>query len=110
MLALSGRVQLCVSDPVFTEYQEVIRRPRFKRSPEVIDNTLQSIPRLGHWVEPTAQVEQCSDPDDNMFLDCAEAAEADYLITGNKRHYADRWKKTRMIGARELIELLVKED
>jgi uncharacterized protein len=68
MLALSGRVQLCVSDPVFAEYEEVIRRPRFKRSPKVIDSTLRSIRKLGHWVKPTAQVEECSDQDDNIFL------------------------------------------
>ncbi len=105
MLALSGEVQLCVSDSVFAEYDEVIRRPRFKRSAEVIDSTLQSIRKLGHWVKPGARVEECTDPDDNIFLECAQAAAADYLVTGNQRHFPERWKKTRVIGAREWIEL-----
>ena len=30
MLALSGQVQLCVSQAVFAEYDEVIRRPRLQ--------------------------------------------------------------------------------
>jgi uncharacterized protein len=110
MLDLSGRFQLCVSDPVFAEYGEVIRCPHFKRSPKVIGGTLQAIQNLGHWVKPTVPVEQCSDPDDNMFLECAQAANADYVVTGNKRHLPDRWKKTAVIGLRKLIELLVKQD
>jgi len=69
MLVLSGEVQLCVSDPVFAEYDEVIRRPRFKRSRAVIEKTLQSVRKLGHWVKPTVRVEECTDPDDNIFLE-----------------------------------------
>jgi len=107
MLVLSGEVQLCVSDPVFAEYDEVIRRPRFKRSRAVIEKTLQSVRKLGHWVKPTVRVEECTDPDDNIFLECAQAGEADYLVTGNLRHFPKRWKKTKVISARELIELLM---
>ena len=45
-----------------------------------------------------------------MFLECAEAAHADYLVTGNKRHFPDQWKKTRVIGVREFIEIVVQEE
>ena len=107
MLALSGKVQLCVSGAVFAEYDEVIRRPHLRRPPDVIEGTLQLIRKQGHWVKPKVSVDECSDPDDNIFLECAEAAKADYLVTGNQRHFPGRWKKTRVIGARELIELLM---
>jgi putative PIN family toxin of toxin-antitoxin system len=114
MLALSGAVELWVSDAVFAEsdavfaeYDEVIRRPRFKRSADVIEGALQSVRKQGHWVKPRVHVEACADPDDNMFFECAEAAGANYLVTGNKKHFPDRWKKTKVIGARELVELLM---
>ena len=110
MLALSGEVQLCVSDAVFAEYDEVIRRPHLKRSPDIIENTLQSVRRLGHWVKPGVRVAACVDPDDNIFLECAEAARADYLVTGNQRQIPDRWKKTKVIGARELVELVIERE
>jgi putative PIN family toxin of toxin-antitoxin system len=110
MLALSGEVQLCVSAAVFAEYDEVIRRPRLKRSADVIEGTLRSIRKLGVWVKPNVRVEECSDPDDNIFLECAQAGEADYLVTGNKRHFPDGWKKTKVIGARELIEFLMVQE
>jgi len=40
----------------------------------------------------TARVSIGLDPDDNMFLECAETAHADYLITGNKRHFPSVWR------------------
>jgi prevent-host-death family protein len=43
--------------------------------------------------------------DDNMFLECADAARADYLITGNQRHFPRFWKKTKIITRREFISL-----
>lgn len=110
MLALSGEAQLCVSDAVFAEYDEVIRRPHLKRPRDVIEGTLQSIRKIGHWVKRSVRVEVCTDPDDNVFLECAQAAEADYLVTGNQRHSPKRWKKTRVVSARELIELLIEQE
>src|ERR1700682_5680091 len=80
MLTLSGEAQLCVSDAVFAQCKEVIRRPHLKRPPDVIEGTLQSIRKLGHWVKPRVSVAECTDPDDNVFLECAEAAEADYVV------------------------------
>ncbi len=46
------------------------------------------------------------DPADNRFLECAEAAQADYLVTGNKRHFPERWGKTVVVNARELLEMI----
>ncbi len=46
-LAFSGRVQLCVSEDIFGEYDEVIRRQRFKLPPEVVEGALQSIRSWG---------------------------------------------------------------
>ena len=107
VLALSRRVQLCVSEDVFAEYDEVIRRSRFNLPADTIEGALRSIRRVGHWVKPTVHVEECTDPDDNIFLECAQAAEADHLVTGNLGHFPDRWKKTQVISAREFIEFLM---
>jgi predicted nucleic acid-binding protein len=46
-----------------------------------------------------------SDPDDHVFLECADKAGADYLITGNSRHFPKFWKKTKIITAREFVSL-----
>lgn len=37
-----------------------------------------------HLVEPVLKVELCRDPDDDKFLSCALAANAKYLVSGDK--------------------------
>jgi gentisate 1,2-dioxygenase len=46
MLALSGRVQMCVSEAVLAEYEDVIRRPHIERDAAVIEETHKAIRRL----------------------------------------------------------------
>ena len=68
VVALGGQIQLCVSDAIFAEYDEVIRRPHLRRAPDIVESTLSSIRKLGAWFKPTIRAEACSDPDDNIFL------------------------------------------
>lgn len=46
------------------------------------------------------------DPDDNKFLECADAARADYLVARNRRHFPTYWKKTKVITSREFISIV----
>jgi uncharacterized protein len=45
------------------------------------------------------------DPNDNIFLEGAKAARADYLVTGNIRDFPAFWKFTKIISSREFITL-----
>lgn len=45
-------------------------------------------------------------PDDNIFLECADAARADYPVTGNQKHFPKFWKKTEIITPWEFIGLI----
>ncbi len=56
-------------------------------------------------VVPSRRTQVTPDPDDNIFLECAEEARADYLVTGNKRHFPRFWEFTKIVNARELLEL-----
>jgi putative PIN family toxin of toxin-antitoxin system len=73
LLVAGGAVQLCVSGNVYAEYDEVIRRPRLARDEGIIAATLQTIREKGFWVRPTESIRACSDPDDDIFLECAYA-------------------------------------
>jgi len=48
----------------------------------------------------------CDDPDDDIFLECAEAAGADYLVTGNRKHFPAGWGRLNIVTAREFLALL----
>ena len=106
VLAISGALQLCVSGPVYAEYEEVISRPRFHRTAEVISGALRAVRENSLWVRPTETVRACSDPDDDILLECPQAAEAAYLVTGNLRHFPESWKRTRIVTARQLLDLI----
>ena len=52
-------------------------------------------------LEPAFRLAACPHEPDNRFLECAEAAQADYLVTGNQRHFPARWKITTIVNAGE---------
>jgi putative PIN family toxin of toxin-antitoxin system len=105
-MSLAGLVELCVSGNVYAEYEEVISRPRLRRSKEVIAPALQAIREKAVWVCPTEQVQACLDPDDDIFLECAQTAGADYLVTGNFRHFPGAWKSTKVVTPRWFLDML----
>jgi len=107
LLALTGTgLELCISGEIYAEYEEVIRRPRLKRTQSEIENALRAVRENGFWVKTKTRVDVCPDPDDNIFLECAEAAQADYLVTGNLRHFPRAWGVTRILTAREALEAI----
>jgi len=104
MTILDPDMQLCVSGNIFAEYEEVIRRPRFNRSDSEIGTVLRTIRDGGVWVKPTERVRVCSDPDDDIFLECAQAAAAHYLVTGNAKHFPAAWVGTQIVTARQFLD------
>src|SRR5579863_10341797 len=87
MTLLDPQTQLCLSSDIYAEYEEVLRRPRLKRNTGEIEAALRAIHEGGFWVRPTQRVSACSDPDDDIFLECAQAAAAHFLVTGNLRDF-----------------------
>jgi putative PIN family toxin of toxin-antitoxin system len=106
VLAIGGSIQLCISGSVYAEYEEVISRPRFRRSEDNIAGALRTIREKGFWVQPTEAIRACSDPDDDVFLECAHAAQANYLVTGNLKHFPTSWSGTRIVTARNLLDIV----
>ena len=105
-LGLNNKVQLCVSDPVFKEYEKVLSYPRLKFVPREMTAFLERLRSASILVAHTHRVSASPDEPDNRFLECAEFAGADFLVTGNKRHFPKRWKRTEVVNARELLGMI----
>jgi uncharacterized protein len=105
LLAITKPARLYVSRSILEEYGEVLARPELKIRKGLRQQFLQLIKSHSYIVAPTQQLEVTGDPDDNMFLECADAAKADYLVTGNQKHFPRFWKKTKVITPREFISL-----
>ncbi len=108
-LALASKLQLYVSPDVLAEYEEVLRRPCFRIDSKKVTQSLRLIKKRAKKVKPTLTLSVSPDPDDNRFLECAEAAGADYLVTGNTRHFPAKHRKTLVVNARQLIEIITPE-
>jgi putative PIN family toxin of toxin-antitoxin system len=106
ILAISKPARLYVSETILAEYCEVLARPKFRIRKGLRQQLLQLIEGRARVVSPNRRVAVTDDPDDNIFLECAEAAGADYLVTGNLRHFPRFWKKTKVITSREFITLV----
>jgi uncharacterized protein len=103
-LAMGGEIQSYVSEPILAEYEDVLRRPRLAIHPDKVTVALARISAVAKLVQPTVRVTAALDPDDQVFLECAEAASAHYLVTGNRRHFPERWKETWVVTPRQFMD------
>lgn len=62
-------------------------------------------------VVPKIKVDEIpNDQADNRVLECASAAKADYLITGNKNHFTfSEFKGIKVLNPAEFIEIISEE-
>src|ERR1700676_674804 len=105
LIAISKPARLYVSQPILEEYSEVLARPELRIRKGLRLQLLQLIKNHGHTVVPTRQLEATTDPAENIFLECADAARADYLVSGNQKHFPRFWKKTKVVTPREFVSL-----
>jgi putative PIN family toxin of toxin-antitoxin system len=106
LLAITKPARLYVSEPLLEEYAAVLSRPELSIRKGLRLQLLQLIRNHAHVVAPARPIEAASDPDDNIFLECADAARADFLITGNRRHFPAFWKNTKIVTPREFVTLV----
>jgi uncharacterized protein len=106
LLALNKPARLYVSRPILEEYRTVLARPEFQIRKALRQQFLQLILNRTRFVSPVRQLRITADPNDNIFVECADAARADYLVTGNVRHFPHFWKRTKIITSREFLSVV----
>ena len=106
LLAMTKPARLYVTKAILAEYREVLARPEFKIRRGLQQQLLQLIKNHAQFVAPARTLQVAKDPNDNKFVECADAARADYLITGNQRHFPKFWKQTKIITSREFISIV----
>ncbi len=106
LLAMTKPARWYVSDAIVSEYAVVLARPELKIRRGVRRQLLQLIENRTHVVRPSRLRQLTTDPADNMFVECADAARADYLITGNQRQFPRFWKNTKIITSSEFLSII----
>src|ERR1700687_1515462 len=106
LLAMNKPVRWYVSDSIMREYALVLARPELKIRRTSRQRLLQLIRNRARVVAPSRIAQITSDPADNIFVECADAARADYLVTGNQRHFPKFWKNTKIISSSEFLNVI----
>jgi uncharacterized protein len=106
-LALAGRLLLCVSPQVLAEYGRVLSSPKFKFQPEDVATVLRQLEKAGSLFRPERILKISGHESENCFYECADAAQAAFLVTGNLKHFKKDYRATRIVDARKLLDLLV---
>ena len=106
-LAMGKRVRLFLSPAILEEYTEVLKRPKFGFAPHAIEALLRDLRRAATMVHPTQRITNAPDEPDNRFLECAQAARADYLVTGSKKHFPfPAFEGTRIMNLAEFARII----
>ncbi len=102
---------VCLSKEIFTEYEEVLARDKFKRLDEARVKELLSIfTKRALWVAPKISINDVAkEPADNTFLECALEAKADFLIAGNIHHFpVKEFHHTHIVTPSEFLNFMTK--
>lgn len=89
-LILRSKVDLYLSKTILIEYQHTIGYSKFQSIPRFHERSKQLIIDLKSISiirNPQFVLEILADKDDNKFLELALSAQADFLITGNSKHF-----------------------
>lgn len=111
ILALhQGLMRWCFSDDILEEYSAVLARPKFGFEAAEIDALLAMVHAKGEPIRPESPAPTLPDASDDKFLQCAQAASAEYIITGNKRHFPQEMcGAIRVVSAGELLDRITLE-
>jgi putative PIN family toxin of toxin-antitoxin system len=105
-----GLVHPCFSEEILEEYAGLLARPKFAFPPDEIAAVLAMFRSRGELFQPDLSAAVSSDPADTKFLHCAQAAQADYIVTGNKRDFPEAsYGVTRVVNAGELLDRITLE-
>ena len=84
----------------------MLSRPELKIRKGLQRQLIDPVGSRSHPVSPTRRLQVTQDPDDNLFLECVDAARADYLATGNQRRFPRFWKQTKVVTSREFLSIV----
>ena len=106
---LDGKISLCVNTDILEEYEEILAQ---KTSPSIAHNVVEAIANLTTTIMQNTYVHfelLPADSDDNKFVDCAVASDAEYIVTNDKHFNPLKdipWPKVEIIKIAEFIKQL----
>jgi uncharacterized protein len=83
-LAVDGHIELATSDAILEETLRVLR-DKFHRTPDEVEESDKQLRVVAGIVTPTETINAvAADPSDDRILECAVAADAEVIVSGDQ--------------------------
>ena len=108
LLAIEGIVNNYISPAMASEFRDVISRKKFGLKPAQVEAICLQIEDTFEKVFPQKRIKIVkADPDDNAILECAYAAKADYIVSGDN-HLLElgKFMKTPILSPADFLKLI----
>lgn len=108
-LTLDGPIIPLLNKEIVKEYHDVLARPKFHLTEELIKDVLQGLESRGISIDADPLDADLPDPKDRVFYEVvmeAQNEENAYLITGNIKHFPS---KPFIVTPRQMLEIVFSE-
>ena len=101
-LLLNGKITVLYDNRILGEYKEVLSRQKFHFKKNHILHLLDYIRYGGEFVAVEPMRVRSVSEDDRMFYEVAVTGKAEFLVTGNKKHFPN---ENMIRTAKEFVDL-----
>jgi putative PIN family toxin of toxin-antitoxin system len=98
---LNEKIKILYDNRIIFEYIDVLSRNKFGFNMGIINDMIDYFKHEGEYINADHAKIKFSDETDKKFYEVYKSGEADYLITGNKRHFPG---ESAILIPREFIE------
>ena len=108
-LVYSGTIIPLLDQYIVKEYREVLARPKFRLTQQIIKDAVGEIERLGFYVDARGLDISFPDPKDRVFYEVVmeERNEEDaYLVAGNIKHFPE---KPYIVTPRQMLDIILRQ-
>lgn len=109
-LTFDGPITPLLSREIVAEYREVLSRPKFHLTEDIVRDVLDSLNAVGVYVDADTIDIDLPDPKDRVFYEVVmeERKQEDaYLVTGNIKHFPS---KPFIVTPRQMIEIIASDE
>ena len=101
-MILNGTIKILYDNRIIFEYFDVLSRDEFGFSKEIINDLINYFKHDGEFVNSEFSKRKFFDETDKKFYEVYKSGEADYLITGNVKHFP---KEDSIITPKDFISI-----
>lgn len=106
-LVFSNVITPVLNEKILREYREVLGRPKFRLTKEIIDPVIDNLLKNGIFVDAQPVDIELPDPKDKVFYEVVmdeRKREDSYLVTGNIRHFP---QEPFVVTPREMMDIIL---